>query len=360
VAREAVLLSYRLGGTDGVSVEAAKWGWALQSLGFAVRRVAGELCDAPRRDDVTLPAFAIAAPDGVRADSGALAAALDGADLVLAENICSLPLNLDAARAAAVALAGHRGRVAFHHHDLPWQRSETSGVRDLPPALPGALHLVATNRARDEMAARGIVAHTIANAFDFDAPSGDRETTRTEFGFAGADLVVLQPSRAIPRKNVPGGLRFGEALARLVGDRRLVYWLTGPAEDGYGQILDRALEATSLPVVRGRASRPADAYAAADVVAFPSKWEGFGNPVIESVVARRPLAAHRYPVLDEIVADGMRVFSVADPREVAAWLASPDSTLLEANREMARRHFSLTDLPARIEAAFAAVGWGSW
>lgn len=360
MARETVLLSYRLGGTDGVSVEAAKWEWALQSLGFTVRRVAGEICDAPRPDDIALPAFTIAAPDGAHADSTALAAALEGADLVVAENICSLPLNLEAARAAADALAGQRGRVAFVHHDLPWHRAQTSGVQGLPPALPGALHVVATDRARDELAQRGIVAHTIVNAFDFDAPPGDRDSTRAQFGFAAGDVVVLQPSRAIARKNVPGGLRFGEAVAELVGDRRVVYWLTGPAEDGYGPTLERALQATSLPVVQGRTARTADAYAAADIVAFPSKWEGFGNPVIESVVARRPLAAHRYPVLDEIIADGVRVFSVTDPREVAAWLASPDPALLEANREIARRHFSLADLPARIDTAFARNGWSPW
>jgi glycosyltransferase involved in cell wall biosynthesis len=112
--------------------------------------------------------------------------------------------------------------------------------------------------------------------------------------------------------------------------------------------------------VHGRAGRTVDAYAAADVVVFPSTWEGFGNPVIESVVARRPLAVHRYPVLDEILAGGVRVFSVDDAGEVAAWLRAPDHSLLEANREIARRDFSLTDLPDRLDAAFATNGWTSW
>jgi glycosyltransferase involved in cell wall biosynthesis len=360
MARQAVLLSYRLGGTDGVSVEAAKWEWALGVLGFTVRRVAGELCDAPRRDDVRLPAYAIAVRDGSRADPAVLTAALDGADVVVAENICSLPINLDAACAAREALAGHGGRVVFHHHDLPWQRAELTAVRGLPPALVGALHVVVNDRSREELAARGIPARMIRNTFDFDAPAGDRDTTRVAFGFADTDLVVLQPTRAILRKNVPGGLRFGEALARLVRDRRVVYWLTGPAEDGYGPTLARELDATTLPVVLGRADRTADAYAAADVVAFPSTWEGFGNPVIESVAARRPLAAHRYPVLDEIIAGGLRLFNVEDSGEMAAWLASPDDALLDANRKLARRDFSLADLPSYLDAAFTDAGWSSW
>jgi mannosylglucosylglycerate synthase len=360
MARQAVLLSYRLGGTDGVSVEASKWEWALGVMGFTVRRVAGELCDAPRRDDVRLPAYAIAVPHGSRAEPAVLTAALDGADVVVAENICSLPLNLDAACAARDALAAHGGRVVFHHHDLPWQRAELAAVRSLPPPLPGALHVVVNDRSREELAARGIAARTIGNTFDFDAPTGDRDSTRAAFGFAESDVVVLQPTRAIPRKNVPGGLRFGEALAGLVRGRRVVYWLTGPAEDDYGPTLARELDVTTLPVVLGRAARTADAYAAADVVAFPSTWEGFGNPVIESVAACRPLAAHRYPVLDEIISAGLRVFSVKDPAEVAAWLASPDTALLEANREVARRDFSLTDLPSRLDALFTDAGWSSW
>ncbi len=360
MARQAVVLSYRLGGTDGVSVEAHKWEWALGELGFRTRRVAGELCGAPRPDDLALPGLAIDAPASAAADTGALTAALVGADLVVAENICSLPLNLDASYAAADALRRHPGRVLFHHHDLPWQRTRLAGIRDLPPSIPGALHVVLSDRSRRELADRGIAASTIRNTFDFDAAPGARAQTRAEFGFDDADLVVLQPTRAIARKNVPGGVRFSEALADLVPDRRVVYWLTGPAEDGYDPTLTRALTSTALPVVLGRAASAADAYAAADVVVFPSTWEGFGNPVIESVIARRPLAAHRYPVLDEIVAAGLHVFSVEKPGEVAAFLDAPDRTLFETNLELARGDYSLTDLPGRIHAAFVDHGWRSW
>jgi hypothetical protein len=64
-------------------------------------------------------------------------------------------------------------------------------------------------------------------------------------------------------------------------------------------------------------------------------------------------------VLDEILA-GLRVFSVEDPAEVAKWLQTPDLDVLDANRAVARRDFSLADLPARLENAFASNGWTSW
>ena len=50
----ATFLSYRFGGTDGVSIEAGKWMQALETLGFTTRRIAGDLSGA-RRDDVELP-----------------------------------------------------------------------------------------------------------------------------------------------------------------------------------------------------------------------------------------------------------------------------------------------------------------
>ena len=37
----AAIVSFRLGGTDGVSIEAGKWAWALGRLGFEVVTVAG-------------------------------------------------------------------------------------------------------------------------------------------------------------------------------------------------------------------------------------------------------------------------------------------------------------------------------
>jgi glycosyltransferase involved in cell wall biosynthesis len=356
MTRTAALLSYRLGGTDGVSVEAGKWEWALRVLGFSTRRIAGEICGPPRREDTVLPGFAIDAPAGA-AGAHELSAALDGADVVVVENLCSLPLNAPASYAASDALSRHRGRVVFHHHDLPWQRARFAGIRGLPPDLPDALHVVLNDRSRAELATRKFAATTIRNTFDFDTPPGDRARTRIELGVGDDDVLVLQPTRAIGRKNVPGGVRFAEELALLLADRRVVYWLTGPAEDGYGPELARVTAATTRPIVVGRAASAADAYAAADVVVFPSTWEGFGNPVIESVIARRPLAAHRYPMLEEILASGLSVFEVDRPAEVAAFLAAPDRAMLERNVGLARRRFSLADLPGRIDDAFARHGW---
>ena len=53
------VVSYRLGGDDGVSVEARKWAWALGELGFAVRRVAGAFEDDGSPDDAVVAGLTI-------------------------------------------------------------------------------------------------------------------------------------------------------------------------------------------------------------------------------------------------------------------------------------------------------------
>jgi mannosylglucosylglycerate synthase len=359
VSPTAVVLAYRLGDTDGVSVEAEKWTQALERLGFTVRRVAGAIEGPTRADDVVLPGLAIEPPPGNRADRDALEAALAGADLVVVENICSLPLNEDASTVAARAVEHHPGRVLFHHHDLPWQRAHLAGIEGIPPRPSGALHVTINDLTRAEMAARGFSATTIRNTFDFDRPPGDRAATRAEFGFEPDDVVLVQPTRAIPRKNVPGGLRYAGAVAELVS-RPVRYWLTGPAEDGYGPELEHVLADAPVPVTRGRTRDPADLYAAADAVVLPSDWEGFGNPVVEAAWARRPLAVADYPVLAEIVGLGLRTFPLDEPGALARFLDVPEDGLLDASLQAARRHFDLDDLPDRLRAAFRAHGWDDW
>ncbi len=354
----AVICSYRLGDADGVSVETRKWEEALRRLGFRTRRVAGELGD-PRREDTLLPFLAIEPPPGVALDPSAFALAIRDADLVVVENLCSLPINEDAATLARHVLADHAGRVLFHHHDLPWERAHLAHLVDFPPRRPNSLHVTINEQARVSLAERGIEAVTIRNAFDLAPAPGDRLATRRALGVPLEDRLVLQPTRAIPRKEVGRGIRFAEELAAR-SERPVTYWLTGPAEDGFDDRLAGLLEAARVDVRLGRAARAEDAYAAADVVVFPSSWEGFGNPVIESVIARRPVVTATYPALEELRGLGLDLFSVDDVARVDRWMRDPSRDVLDRNLEVVREHFDVRDLPRRLTAAFATVGWGEW
>ncbi|HVM41420.1 MAG TPA: glycosyltransferase [Acidimicrobiia bacterium] len=356
----ATVVSFRLGGTDGVSVEAAKWMAALAALGFAVRRVAGEIAGAALPGDRLVPGLSIT--PSVPAGHDEVAAAIEGSDLVVVENLLSLPLNRSAAAVVAGVLADHP-RVVLHHHDLAWQRREYVDVAPWPLPLPTAIHVVINDRSRRELGERGIDATTIPNHFDLDPPAGDRHGTRARLGVAADDVLVLHPVRAIPRKNVPGALALCEELRARLPARRTWYWLPGPAEDGYAAELDALLAASAergaVDVLRAAPPSMPDAYAAADLVVFPSTWEGFGNPVIESVVARRPLAVGNYPVLSEVTDLGFEFLPADGPDEVAAVVSGMRelTPVFDANLALARRHFSLDLLPSRLAALLEGAGW---
>jgi len=316
VARLAIL-SFRLGGTDGVSIEAAKWFRALTALGHDVTTVAGE---GPV--DVTIPGLALAATTAPRV--GELEAALDGVDLVIVENLASLPLNV-AARDALYRVLDRRLAI-FHHHDLPWQREHLAHL-DGPLDQDGWRHVTINEVSRRQLAERGIDAATIMNSFDCDPLLGDRMSARAAID-VDHEVVVLLPTRAIPRKNVPGALALCRGLDA-------TFWLLGPAEDGYDAELETLV---------------GDAYAACDLVVMPSTWEGFGNPVLESVTHRRPLALHPYPVAREIIAHGFEFFGLDDIDGIAGFISEPDEDLFERNLRIAREHFSESDLPRRLDA----------
>jgi hypothetical protein len=348
VVPRAALVSFRLGGGDGVSIEAAKWSRALELLGFETVGVAGS-----GTAERLLPGLAIGATTPPALSD--VESALGDADLVVVENLCSLPLNPGAADVVARVLAGRPS--ILHHHDLPWQRPQFEGFPP-PPDDHAWRHVTINEKSRHELAARGIDATTIYNSFEPDPVEGRRAHTRAALGVQADSRVVLQPTRALARKRVDAAVRVAERL-------RATYWLLGPAEDGFGPELERVLATARCPVRRGTPQLPhggvatiADAYAACDVVALTSSVEGFGNPAVESATYRRPLVVGPYPVAAELAAFGFRWFteSDADLSRLEEWLDAPEPSLLEHNAAVARRHFSIAGLPAKLGAVVESMG----
>ena len=344
------IISFRLGLTDGVSIVADSWADALGSFGFDVVTVAGE---GPV--DRIVPGLAIDAPLGATIDERdadvvgpAVADALADADLVVVENLCTIPLNLPAARAVAGVLAGRP--AILHHHDPPWQRARYAAVTELPPDDPAWRHVTINRLTERAFADRGLAATTIYNGFAADALPGDRLGTRARLDVTADELLVAHPVRAIARKGIGEALALCEALGA-------TYWLLGEAEEGYGPELARLLAGARCRVIRQPLPHGPDIYAAPDLIAFPSTWEGFGNPPIEASLAGLPVAVGPYPVGAELRALGFDWFDADDTARIQAWLAEPDLELLEANRRVARRHFSLEVMAGRLRALLDEAGW---
>ncbi|HEX7168947.1 MAG TPA: hypothetical protein VF230_18360 [Acidimicrobiales bacterium] len=316
-----------------MSVEARKWAWALAQLGISVRWVAG----AGDGLDVAVPGLAIGAQ--VPPTAREVADAVDGCDVVVVENLLSLPLNPAARDAVALALRGRP--TVVRHHDLAWQRPQFGSAAPAPPVDRAWAHVTINELSRAELAARGVDAVTLYNRFRREEPTG----APLPPGVHGR--VALQPTRAIARKNIPAAVRLAAGIGA-------TYWLLGPAEDGYEGELARVLRAAPCPVVH-RSAPVWDAYAAAAVVAFPSTWEGFGNPTIESALARRPLAIGDYPVASELRAFGFRWFAADDVDAVRRFVDEPDEALLDHNEAVAQEHFSLDGLPAALQPVLERV-----
>ena len=336
------IVSFRLGRADGVSIVAAAWARALSGFGFDVVTVAG---DGPV--DRMVPGLAIRAPAAPK--EGELEGALADADLVVVENLCTIPLNLPAARLTAAVL---RGRPALlHHHDPPWQQQRYAAVDELPPDDPAWRHVCINALSRRQFGERGIEARLIYNGFDADPPPGDRAKTREILDVDEDELLLVHPVRAIERKNVPAAIALTEALGA-------TYWLAGPAEDGYESELREVLASARCRVLhRSPPSTMHDAYAASDAVVFPSTWEGFGNPPIEAALHRLPAAVGDYPVARELRALGFEWFDPTDPAPLRSFLQQPDRSLLDHNQRIAREHFSFERMTGELRSLFDDAGW---
>lgn len=291
---------------------AALWARALRDLGWEVVTVAGAGRAVDRR------VAGLAWPVTEDPDPDALEAALADVDLPIVANVLSLPLHRAAGDALAAVL---RDRPAvLHHHDLPWERGRD--VEGWPPTDARWRHVAISEHGRRGLSARGIEAIVVRNVTDVDVAPGDRAGTRAALRVGDDELLYLHPVRAIERKDVPRAIAMAEADGA-------TYWLTGPAEEGYP--LEDVLVSSRTRVIHRSVADMADAYAACDAVVLPSRWEGFGQPLLEAAVHDRPVLGADYPVARELgPIDGARV----------------------------RREFSLARLRADLIALVA--DWGTW
>src|SRR5205085_10263907 len=109
--------------------------------------------------DVIYPGLAYDAPDEVAPPSiDALRETFAVADVVVAENICSLPLNPRAGRAVADALRGRR--AVLRHHDVAWQRERFAHWTEPLPTDDWWKHVCINALTQNQLAERGINARS--------------------------------------------------------------------------------------------------------------------------------------------------------------------------------------------------------
>ncbi len=229
----------------------------------------------------------------------------------MVENLCSLPLNPAASAAVAAALAGRP--AILRHHDLPWQRDRFAAAPP-PPDDPAWVHVTINERSQHELAARGIPATVVRNAFDTRVRAGrpGRHPGQPRDRRRAGGWCCSRPGPSPARTCPPGWPWPRPSDADLLVARPGRGALRRRAGPGPGRSPGPGPPRTGAPM-RGPAGVE-HAYAACDAVVFPSRWEGFGNPPVEAAVFRRPVAVGPYPGRRRTARPGLPVVRHRRPR----------------------------------------------
>jgi len=164
------------------------------------------------------------------------------------------------------------------------------------------------------------------------APAVDAAEVRRRHDAVGRPLA-LSVSAKRPHKNLA---RLIEALALIPGDRRPVLVLPGYPTPHEAELRARAAALGVADDVRFPAWVSAEEleglYRAADVLVFPSLYEGFGLPVLEAMARGVPVACSNRSSLPEVAGDAAVLFDPEDPSAIASALGR-----LLTDREVAER-----------------------
>jgi glycosyltransferase involved in cell wall biosynthesis len=125
------------------------------------------------------------------------------------------------------------------------------------------------------------------------------------------------------------------------------------------------------PDLEGKPVGPAhtlhDAYLAADLITYPSLYEGYGNALIEAIFYGKPVVVNRYPVYAADIAPlGLRFIELdgaitdAAVAEVRYALANPErqARIAAHNYDIARRRLSYKVLRRRLRRLLGEVTGG--
>ena len=401
-------ISTRFAGTDGVSLEAAKWAQILWDRKHVSYWFGGEL-DRDLNVSMLVPEAFFDHDEvrwinqhifGVKHRSSEISGHIHAMrnylkgrlyefiekfsiDVIIPQNVLSIPMHIPLGLAVTELVAETGIPTIAHHHDFAWERLRFSlnAVQDFlqmafPPKLPSIQHVVISSLAQEDLALRtGISATVIPNVLDFEnPPEADLEygkSFRREIGLEEDDVLILQPTRIVQRKGIEhaielvsqlGDPRYKLVISHEAGDEGYDYanFLTDHARD---HDVDLRLISCQIGETRGvnemgkKIFTLWDVYPHADLVTYTSLYEGFGNAFLEAVYFRKPILINRYEVFvrdiepqgfDLLVMDGFVSDRVVN--QVREVLESPErgKRMVELNYELATRHYSYSVLRKRL------------
>ncbi len=339
-------ISTRFAGTDGVSLETAKWAGIFEKEGYTCFYFAGEI-DRPSERSYLLEEAHFQHPDikdisnecfnnskrsrhttdKIHEFTQKIKSNLYNfieqfkIELLVTENSLTIPLNLPLGIAITELISETGITTIAHHHDFFWERQylKTNAVWDylnmaFPPNLPAIHHVVINSSGGHQLGLRtGISSTIIPNVMDFENPplpvDEYASDVRQALGIEDDELFILQPTRVVKRK----GIEHAIELVHRLGMRAKLVISHASGDEGYdyeqrvreySKLLnvDTIFVSNIIGEKRGRTNDGRkiytlnDIYPHADLVTYPSNFEGFGNAFLEAIYFRKPIVVNTYSI----------------------------------------------------------------
>ena len=411
--RRIGFISTRFSGTDGVTLEAKKWGQILAQQGHQCYWMAGQT-DTPPERTWTAPLAYFRHPQietlhqklfGMTNRSRAITNEIYAVkeqlkdeiyrfidkfqpEVLVPQNILAIPVHVPLGLAMTEVIAETGLPTIAHHHDFAWERDRfaVNAVNDylyaaFPPSLPHIEHVVINSMAQKELARRlALSSVVVPNVIEFENPPGPIDAyaadVRREIGLSDQDFFILQPTRVVARK----GIEHAVELVRRLKDPRAKLVISHPAGDegnAYMQLLMERIVEAGIEVlfiadrvgdVRGTNAAGQkiytlfDLYPHADLVTYPSHYEGFGNAFLEAIYFRKPVVVNAYAVFARDI-DPLGFQTIAVPQLVSNQVVEQTRDLLqnksrreewaETNYKLGLKYFSYSVARRKLAARMA-------
>jgi glycosyltransferase involved in cell wall biosynthesis len=415
MGRRIGFVSTRFAGTDGVSLESAKWAEVLWHYEHSSYWYAGRL-DRDPNVSMQVPEACFAHADNVWINervfgrftrppevtrriyelSEHLKATLYEfvkrfeIEILVVENALCIPMNVPLGVALTHFITETGIPTIAHHHDFYWERTRFSvnGISDVldmafPPTSVAIQHVTINTLAQEQLAMRkGDSSLLIPNVLNFEQPPPEPDEYTAQFrqdvGLSADDILFLQPTRVVPRK----GIEHAISLVARLNDPRcklIVSHESGDEGDDYMRELKEMAEQegvdlrfvhTSVSEARyvdaegRRRYTLADAYSQADFITYPSIYEGFGNALLEAFYYRKPVLVNRYSIfISDIEPKGFRTIAMDGfltrdvVQHVRRVINDPAyrQEMVDQNYELSKAFFSYTVLRRRLRVLITNI-----
>lgn len=401
-------ISTRIAGTDGVSLEIGKWAHVLEKNDFNCFYFAGEidrdpdrtyLCDLahfehPDIDKIDQSLFGMSKRSAeLSREINHLKDELKQAlydfqkrfeiDLIITENALTIPMNIPLGLAVTEFIAEQAIPTIAHHHDFHWERDRflINACQDyiryaFPPDLYCIQHVVINSLASEQLSHRlGISNTVIPNVYDFANPPADsinRDTElRKQIGLGENDLFVLQPTRVVPRKWIERSIEIVNGLDLPNPTLVISHALADEGNEYFHRIMEYANNlgvkiAAVEHLIKNSGEKVsdsgglytiADLYQNADIITYPSGYEGFGNAFLETIYYKKPIIVNRYSIFiadiepkgfDVLVLDGFVTERIISQIKKLLSSEKRKTAMVDKNYELARKYFSYEILEHKL------------